>query len=87
MQYALLVYRDQSAWAELDDDEAARLRAESMPRWIALFEEIGQGGSGGCRRELEAAIRGEGRPRRSTASGSSPTGRSRRRRSRSAGSS
>ena len=49
MQYALLVYGDQSAWAELDEEEAARLRAESMPRWLALFEEMGEGGSGGGR--------------------------------------
>jgi hypothetical protein len=41
MQYALLVYSDQSAWEGIDEAEAARLRAGSMPRWIALFEELG----------------------------------------------
>jgi hypothetical protein len=40
MQYALLVYSDQSSWAELSDEEAAERRAESMPRWLALFEEM-----------------------------------------------
>lgn len=41
MKYALLVYGDQSAWAALDAAEAARLRAESMPGWNAVFEELG----------------------------------------------
>jgi hypothetical protein len=55
MKYALLVYGDQAAWAELDDEEAARLRAESMPRWIALFEEMGKADPGVEGRELAAA--------------------------------
>lgn len=40
MLYALLVYTDQSAWAELSEDEAASRRAASMPRWLAAFDEI-----------------------------------------------
>jgi hypothetical protein len=40
MLYALLVYTDQSAWDGLSEEEAAARRAESMPRWIAAFEEI-----------------------------------------------
>jgi hypothetical protein len=40
MLYALLVYTDQSPWSELTDEEAAELRAQSMPRWIAAFEEL-----------------------------------------------
>jgi len=40
MLYALLVYTDQSAWAELTEDEAAALRAESMPSWLAAFAEL-----------------------------------------------
>jgi hypothetical protein len=40
MRYALLIYSDQSDWAGLSPEESARLRAESMPRWIALFEEL-----------------------------------------------
>ena len=55
MQYALLLYGDQSAWAELDDDEAARLRAESMPRWLALFEEMAKADPAVAGRELDAA--------------------------------
>ena len=55
MKYAMLVYGDQSAWAELDEDEAARLRGESMPRWLALFEEMGKADPAVEGRELEAA--------------------------------
>lgn len=42
MKYAMLVYADQSAWEGISEEEAARLRAESMPRWITLFEEMGK---------------------------------------------
>jgi hypothetical protein len=55
MKFALLVYGDQSAWAELDEEEAARLREESMPRWLALFEEMGKADPGVEGRELAAA--------------------------------
>jgi hypothetical protein len=40
VKYALLVYGDDSEWADLPDEERARLRAEGMPRWLALFEEL-----------------------------------------------
>jgi hypothetical protein len=55
MKYALLIYGDQSTWAELDEDEAARLRGESMPRWLALFEEMGKADPAVEGRELAAA--------------------------------
>ena len=55
MKYAMLVYDDQSAWAALDEDEAARLRSESMPRWLALFEEMGKADPAVEGRELAAA--------------------------------
>ena len=42
MKYAMLVYSDQTEWASLSDEEAARQREESMPRWLALFEEMGK---------------------------------------------
>jgi len=42
MRYAMLVYGDPSAWEGLSDEEATRMRAESMPRWISLFEEMGK---------------------------------------------
>jgi hypothetical protein len=40
MRYALLIYADQANWADLSDEEKARLRSDEMPRWIALFEEL-----------------------------------------------
>jgi hypothetical protein len=42
MKYALLIHSDQSSWADLDDAEKARLREQEMPRWGALFEELGK---------------------------------------------
>jgi hypothetical protein len=42
VKYALLIHSDQDPWADLDDDEKAKLRAEQMPRWISLFEELGK---------------------------------------------
>lgn len=42
MKYALLIYDDDSAWANLSEDAKAKLRAEEMPRWIALMEELEQ---------------------------------------------
>ena len=55
MRYALLVYTDQSAWAELSEEEASAARAEAMPKWIALFEELGKADPGVQGRELAAA--------------------------------
>lgn len=40
MKYALLIYGDDSQWVDLPDEEQARMRAEEMPQWIALFEEL-----------------------------------------------
>ena len=42
VKYALLVYSDQSDWDGISEEEAAERRAESMPRWITLFEEMGK---------------------------------------------
>ena len=42
MKYAMLVYSDQTAWAAMSEAEAAAAREESMPRWIALFDEFGK---------------------------------------------
>ncbi len=40
MKYAMLIYDDDSAWVDLPGEERAELRAEEMPRWVALFEEL-----------------------------------------------
>ncbi len=55
MKYAMLVYSDQSSWDGLASEEAARLRAESMPRWITLFEEMGKTDPNVQGRELVSA--------------------------------
>lgn len=55
MNYALLIYSDQSAWAGLTDEEAAKARADSMPRWLALFEEIARVDPAATGKELEDA--------------------------------
>jgi hypothetical protein len=55
MKYALLVYSDQSSWEGIDEEEAARRRAESMPRWLTLFEEMGKADPSSEGRELVAA--------------------------------
>jgi hypothetical protein len=40
MLYALLVYTDQSDWADLSEEEAVARRAEVIPRWQAAFDEF-----------------------------------------------
>jgi hypothetical protein len=55
MKYALLVYTDQSDWQALSDEESARMRAESMPKWNALFAEIGKADPNVISRELASA--------------------------------
>ena len=55
MRYALLVYSDQSSWAELSDEEQARQREESMPGWNALFGELVAADPNVVGKELEEA--------------------------------
>jgi len=40
VKYAMLIYGDDSQWVDLPDEEKAKLRAEEMPRWVALFGEL-----------------------------------------------
>jgi hypothetical protein len=42
VKYAMLIYDDDSAWIDLPDEERAKLRAEEMPKWVSLFEELGK---------------------------------------------
>jgi hypothetical protein len=42
MRYALMVYGEQEPWFELSEEEAAKAREKSMPKWNALFEELGK---------------------------------------------
>jgi hypothetical protein len=55
VKYALLVYSDQSAWANYTEEEAARIREESLPAWYACFEELGKADPAMSGYELEAA--------------------------------
>jgi hypothetical protein len=42
VKYAVLIYGDDSEWVDLPEEDKAKLRAEEMPRWIALFDELGK---------------------------------------------
>jgi hypothetical protein len=42
VKYAMLIYGDDSAWVDLPEEDKAKLRAEEMPQWAALFEELGK---------------------------------------------
>jgi hypothetical protein len=55
VRYALLVYSDQSAWETYTEEEAARVREESLPEWYACFEELGKADPNMSGYELEAA--------------------------------
>lgn len=54
MNYAMLIYdQDDDSWAGLTDEEQAALRAEEMPRWVALFEELGKADPNVSGKELD----------------------------------
>jgi hypothetical protein len=42
MRYAMLIYSDQEPWLGLSEEEAAKRSEESLPKWYALFEELGK---------------------------------------------
>ena len=42
MKYALMIHNEHDRWDAMSPEEAAKARAESMPRWIALFEHMGK---------------------------------------------
>jgi hypothetical protein len=53
MIYALLIYGDDSSWVDLPDEERARLRAEELPEWHALFAELGEADPSYTGKELD----------------------------------
>ena len=55
MKYALLVYSDQSTWDSYTEEEAARAREDSLPKWYACFEELGKADPDMTGFELEGA--------------------------------
>jgi hypothetical protein len=40
VKYALMIYGDDTTWVDLTDEEKSELRAQEMPRWMSLFEEL-----------------------------------------------
>jgi hypothetical protein len=54
VNYALLIYDDDSSWIDLPSQEKARLRAEEMPKWVALFEELAKADPSVAGKELSA---------------------------------
>lgn len=53
MKYAMLIYDDDSAWSDLPEEEKAQLRAAEMPKWVALFEELGKADPNVSGKELD----------------------------------
>ena len=53
MKYAMLIYGDDSEWVDLPDEERAALRAEEMPGWTSLFEELGKADPNVTGKELD----------------------------------
>jgi len=41
MRYTLMVYSEQEPWFDLSEEEAAKSREKALPKWYALFEELG----------------------------------------------
>jgi hypothetical protein len=56
VKFALLIHSDQASWADIDDDEKARLRAETMPKWLELFEELGKADPNVSGKELDEGV-------------------------------
>ena len=57
MKYAALLTSnadDIAAWEKMSPEEAAAIRAEEVPRWEALFSELGQSGALGGGFELDS---------------------------------
>jgi hypothetical protein len=53
MRYALMIYSDQERWFQMSEEEAAKATAESMPRWIAVIEELGKADPNMVSKELD----------------------------------
>jgi len=54
VKYALLIYDDDSTWVDLPAEEKAALRAEEMPKWVALFAELGKADPNVSGKELDS---------------------------------
>jgi hypothetical protein len=49
----MLIYDNDSLWIDLPEEERAALRAQEMPKWVALFEELGKADPNVSGKELE----------------------------------
>jgi hypothetical protein len=54
VKYALLIYGGDSKWIDLPDEEKAKLRADELPQWAALFEELRKADPSVSGQELDA---------------------------------
>jgi hypothetical protein len=50
----MLIYDDDSSWTDLPAEEQAALRAAEMPKWVALFEELGKADPNVSGKELDS---------------------------------
>ena len=55
MIYALLIYTDDAPWVDLPAADAAERRAQSLPEWHALFEELGKSDADFAGKELDGS--------------------------------
>jgi hypothetical protein len=53
MRYALLIYGDQSSWLDMPEEGAAKAREASLPKWYALFDELGKADPNMAGKELD----------------------------------
>jgi hypothetical protein len=49
----MLIYGDDSEWVDLPEEDRAKLRADEMPQWVALFEELGKADPNVSGKELD----------------------------------
>jgi hypothetical protein len=50
----MLIYGDDAAWVDLSAEERRQLRAEEMPKWLELFDELRKADPDVTGRELDA---------------------------------
>jgi hypothetical protein len=53
VNYAVLIYGDDAAWADLPEEQRSDLRTAEMPQWISLFEELGKADPNVVGKELD----------------------------------
>jgi hypothetical protein len=49
----MLIYDNDAGWANLPDEERSALRAQEMPAWVALFDELGKADPNVSGKELD----------------------------------